>query len=133
VNIWNSTEQSVIRIPAPLNSGLKDLNYYGNIDKVLNVSRVGDRKEGYPIMTTGVLNADQNSHLLFGGSFTGVSQDYTDDIYGTEPVRMKYKSTPHAVMALNFQPSGTWQNILPTLKDGDPSAGPSELWTINSR
>lgn len=133
VNIWNSNEQSVIRIPAPKYSGLNDLNYYGNIDKVLSISRVGDKKQGYPIMTTGVQNADQNAHLLFGGSFTTINQDYTDDIYGTEPVRIKYKSTPHAVMALNFSTTGKSQNILPTLKDGDPAVGPSELWTINSR
>lgn len=85
VSIFNSNEQSLVRIPSPANSGLGDLNYYGNIDKVLAATRVDDsytvtmnfqngartetlnRKDGYPIVVTGVNTAATYAHQLFVG------------------------------------------------------------------
>ena len=132
ISIFDSDEVSLVRLPAPKNSNLPDINYYGNVDKVLTISRIGDKKDGYPIMTTGVQNADTNAHLLFSGNYMQVDGKLTDQITGTDPIRMAYKSTPHAVMALNYGTNGAVR-ILPTLKDGDISYGPStETWNINS-
>ena len=39
VTIFNSDTVSTVRIPAPLNSDLPDINYYGNVDKVELMSR----------------------------------------------------------------------------------------------
>nr|DAO75859.1 MAG TPA: stabilization protein [Crassvirales sp.] len=129
--IFDSDEVSLVRVPAPKNSGLPDINYYGNVDKVLNISRIGDKKEGYPIMTTGVQNADTNAHLLFSSNYMQVDGRFTDQITGTDPVRMKYKSTPHAVLALNYT-SDRCPKMLPTLKDSDSSYGTDpETWNIN--
>lgn len=131
ITVFDSNEVTLVRLPAPENSGLPDINYYGNVDKVITISRIGDKKDGYPIMTTGVQNADTDAHKLFSGNYIQVDSRFTDQITGTDPVRMKYKSTPHAVMALNY---GTDHSIrvLPTLKDGDVSYGSStELWNIN--
>jgi len=131
VAIFDSNEVSLVRLPAQENSGLTDINYYGNIDKILNVSRIGDKKDGYPIMTTGVQNADTNAHLLFSGNYIQVDGKFTDQVTGVDPVRMKYKSTPHAVLALNYSTDGM-QRVLPTLKDSDPVYSSSDTWTINS-
>ena len=132
ISIFDSDEVSLVRLPAPENSGLPDINYYGNIDKVITISRIGDKKNGYPIMTTGVQNADTNAHLLFSGSYIQVDDRFTDQITGTDPVRMKYKSTPHAVIVLNYTTAGA-SRILPTLRDGDISYGTTtETWSINS-
>lgn len=132
ISIFDSDEVSLVRLPAPKNSNLPDINYYGNVDKVLTISRIGDKKGGYPIMTTGVQNADTNAHLLFSGNYTQVDGRFTDQTTGTDPVRMTYKSTPHAVIALNYSTNGSVR-ILPTLKDGDISYGSStETWDINS-
>lgn len=131
ITVFDSNEVTLVRLPAPENSGLPDINYYGNVDKVITISRIGDKKDGYPIMTTGLQIADINAHLLFSGDYTQVDSSYTDQITGTDPVRMKYKSTPHAVMALNY---GTDHSIrvLPTLKDGDIShSSGAETWNIN--
>lgn len=127
VSIFNSDEVSLIRLPAPKNSTLNDINYYGNVDKVLTVSRVGDKKEGYPIITSGVQAADTNAHLLFTSNYIQLDDQFTDQITGTDPVRMKYKSTPHAVIALNYAENGS-QNILPTLKDGNVD---DSSWDVN--
>lgn len=131
VSVFDSNEVTLTRIPAPKNSSLDDINYYGNVDKVLTISRIGDKKDGYPIMTTGVQNAETNAHLLFSSNYIQVDSRFTDQITGTDPVRMKYKSTPHAVLALNYSQRGE-QNILPTLMDGDMINIPTpDRWSVN--
>lgn len=126
VAIFDSNEVSLVRLPAPENSGLTDINYYGNVDKLLTISRIGDKKDGYPIMTTGTQSAETNAHTLFSSSYIQVDSRFTDQITGTDPVRIKYKSTPHAVLALNYTTSGA-QRILPNITDGDYN----NTWTVN--
>ena len=151
VSIFNSNEQSLVRIPSPANSGLGDLNYYGNIDKVLAATRVDDsytvtmrfqdgertetlnRKDGYPIVVTGVNTAETYAHQLFvGGSFPIQFVKRSDGAQltrvpnGTDAVRIKYKSTPHAVFALNWTKDGK-QVVLPTNRETNYQEG----WTVN--
>lgn len=128
VAIFDSNEVSLVRLPAQKNSGLTDINYYGNVDKLLTISRIGDKKDGYPIMTTGAQSAETNAHTLFSGGYTQVDSRFTDQITGTDPVRIKYKSTPHAVLALNYTTSGA-QRILPNIKDGDYN----NTWFVNAQ
>ena len=151
VSIFNSNEQSLVRIPSPANSGLGDLNYYGNIDKVLAATRIDDsytvtmkfqdgdktetlnRKDGYPIVVTGVNTAATYAHQLFvGGSFPIQFVKRSDGAQltkvpnGTDAVRIKYKSTPHAVFALNWTKDGK-QVILPTNRETDYETA----WSVN--
>ena len=128
VAVFDSNEVSLVRLPAQENSGLTDINYYGNVDKLLTISRVGDKKDGYPIMTTGVQSAETNAHALFSSGYTQIDSRFTDQITGTDPVRIKYKSTPHAVLALNYTTSGA-QRILPNIKDGDYN----DTWLVNAQ
>jgi hypothetical protein len=128
VAVFDSNEVSLVRLPAQENSGLTDINYYGNVDKLLTISRIGDKKDGYPIMTTGVQSAETNAHTLFSSSYMQVDSRFTDQITGTDPVRIKYKSTPHAVLALNYTTSGA-QRILPNIKDGDYD----DTWFVNAQ
>lgn len=131
VAVFDSNEVSLVRIPAQENSGLTDINYYGNVDKLLTISRIGDKKDGYPIMTTGVQSADTNAHTLFSGEYMQVDSKFTNQITGTDPVRIKYKSTPHAVLALNYSTSGA-QRILPTIQDCNvdyPTT--TDIWNVN--
>ncbi len=128
VAIFDSNEVSLVRLPAQENSGLTDINYYGNVDKLLTISRIGDKKDGYPIMTTGVQSAETNAHTLFSSGYTQVDSKFTDQITGIDPVRIKYKSTPHAVLALNYTTSGA-QRILPNIKDGDYN----DTWFVNAQ
>lgn len=151
VSIFNSNEQSLVRIPSPANSGLGDLNYYGNIDKVLAATRVDDsytvtmkfqdgdktetlnRKDGYPIVVTGVNTAATYAHQLFvGGSFPiqfvkgSDGAQLTKVPNGTDAVRIKYKSTPHAVFGLNWTKDGK-QVVLPTNRETDYETA----WSVN--
>ena len=128
VAVFDSNEVSLVRLPAQENSGLTDINYYGNVDKLLTISRIGDKKDGYPIMTTGVQSVETNAHTLFSSDYMQVDSRFTDQITGTDPVRIKYKSTPHAVLALNYTTSGA-QRILPGIKDGDYN----NTWFVNTQ
>ena len=128
VAVFDSNEVSLVRLPAQENSGLTDINYYGNVDKLLTISRIGDKKDGYPIMTTGVQSAETNAHTLFSSGYTQIDSKFTDQITGTDPVRIKYKSTPHAVLALNYTTSGA-QRILPNIKDGEYN----DTWFVNAQ
>lgn len=131
VKIFDSNEISVVRIPAPENSGLSDFNYYGNVDKLLTVSRVGSKKDGYPIMTSGVQNAETNAHTIFRSNYTQVDSSFTDQVKGVDPVRIKYKSTPHAVIALNYTKNHAVR-VLPTIKDFDPTIPQgANAWVVN--
>lgn len=151
VSIFNSNEQSLVRIPAPANSNLGDLNYYGNVDKVITATRVDDaysltfnfsdgpkteefnRKNGYPIVVTGVNTAESFAHRLFtGGAFPiqfvkrSDGATLTEVPNGTDAVRMKYKSTPHAVFALNYATDGR-QIVMPTNRESDYP----DYWNVN--
>jgi hypothetical protein len=128
VAVFDSNEVSLVRLPAQENSGLTDINYYGNVDKLLTISRIGDKKNGYPIMTTGAQSAETNAHALFSSDYTQVDSRFTDQITGTDPVRIKYKSTPHVILALNYTTSGA-QRILPNIKDGDYD----DTWLVNAQ
>lgn len=151
VSIFNSNEQSLVRIPAPANSNLGDLNYYGNVDKVIAATRVDDaysltfdlsdgpkteefnRKNGYPIVVAGVNTAESFTHQLFtGGTFPiqfvkrSDGATLTEVPNGTDAVRMKYKSTPHAVFALNYATDGR-QIVMPTNRETDYT----DYWNVN--
>ena len=130
VSIFDSNEVSLVRIPSPSNSDLPDINYYGNIDKLLTASRIGTKKDGYPIMTSGIQSANTHAHEIFKGTYTQVNSSYSDYVTGTDPVRMKYKSTPHAVLALNYT-TNNYQRVLPTIEDANNPRTYGTFWKIN--
>lgn len=128
VSVFDSNEVSLIRIPSPVNSNLPDINYYGNVDKLITVNTIGEKQYGYPIIISGVLDAVTKAHDLFTGSYIQIPEDRSGETTGYDPIRMKYKSTPHAVIALNYTNDGA-QRILPTIKDGNFV----DSWNVNFR
>lgn len=159
--VFNSDTQSLVRLPAPENSGLGDINYYGNVDKIVVPTRndeeyqfkfdVGagwdydtnddgtselakqyplNKSKGYPIVGGADLsNTTSNYHKYFVSSPVPIwvmdNRQILPDryvhivaneksAYGTDPVSIKYKSTPHAVIALNYTKDKK-QVILPTM------------------
>lgn len=130
VSMFDSNEVSLIRVPAPENSGLNDINYYGNVDKIITYPLVGRKKDGYPIVTTGLRQSANNLHSIFSGDYAILPESDAKQSTGTDPVSMKYKSTPHAVLALNYT-SDHKIRILPTLLDNDVGSGNAN-WFINN-
>lgn len=130
VSMFDSNEVSLIRVPAPENSGLNDINYYGNVDKIITYPLVGEKKDGYPIVTTGLRQSANNLHSIFSGDYAILPESDAKQSTGTDPVSMKYKSTPHAVLALNYT-SDHKIRILPTLMDNDVGSGNAN-WFINN-
>lgn len=142
--LFNSDEQTLVRLPAPANSNLSDLNYYGNIDKIITPSRNNssytvygingsdmttnsfNKNKGYPIVIGYSSGFNSNPHRMF------VSGPYPSDVSRTDPVSMKYKSTPHVVMAFNYTPDGR-QVTLPTIQTSYWFEGTTRLiFSINS-
>lgn len=131
VQIFDSTEQTMLRLEEPLNSNLElgGLNYYGNIDTTfadfgspLNKEEPLE-KTSYPI----AIEVDDPStslskkillYLNFPGQPEGVLSNYWLSTpryrYGQDPIPMAYKSSPHAVFSLNYTTSHQ-QRILPVI------------------
>ena len=142
-------------INSRINGNLTDsqnINYYGNVDKIVTSSRVfridsSHQVTGYPIFKT--------SRFQAGASLTGYHNAYTSsrvneitdhagdgDVsstqkqqrFGSDPVSIKYKSTPHAVLALHGDSS---YNILPTAeRDGtalNTVSGTTPFWSTTSQ
>ena len=110
VSIFDSNEISLIKIPTPKSSGIKALNYYGNVDTLVTTDAkytfYVSPNAGVNIQGSGVVANPftrvplQNIRDNYGSGFVG---DYAAQLKeANEPVRMKYKSTAHAVFAFNY-------------------------------
>ena len=141
VTIFNSNEVSMVQIPAPKNSSLSNINYYGNIDKLLVRSHLLDDSSdngAYPIAQSwkdaGITSDTSVIHKIFSSIYAKCPSSLTSYTTGVDPVRIKYKSTSHAVLALNYTTTHQ-QRILPTIEDGDITTkdGTSKVtsWEIN--
>ena len=136
VQVFDSDHVELLRLKSPENSGLENINYYGNIDKVITYNKVG--AAGYPINVTdiGLYNLfeqkprkpsyhdsfiDRYGQIVHKASSLANAQSGKMSEYdSTDPIRMRYKSTPHAVIVLNYT-SDKCQLVLPTIYDNDVS------------
>lgn len=126
VSIFDSNEVTAVKIPAPLNSTLPDLTYYGNVDKIISSSRAGSKADGYNIVASNRTSSTWTyskeniiltlSRYFYMKDIVSPSQPITTDNTGLDPIYMRYKSTPHAVIAFNYTTSGR-QPTLPIIKD----------------
>ena len=136
--LFNSEEVSLVKIPAPKNSNLNDIVYYGNINKVVTLSKVKisdteDKSAGYPIIVVKGVSG-QGAAYYFNSAYTELTSSDTKQYKGTDPVHIKYKSTPHAVIALNYSidnTKGNLQKILPTIRDGNNVTQSYTKWVVN--
>lgn len=148
VTIFDSNEVTAVKIPAPVGSGLQDLVYYGNIDKLITAN-LNSVFSGYPIAIAGrgYLDSTNSAYVPFTDAYKSVSA-YSNTFTGTDPIRMRYKSSPHAVIALNYtydfygenNDQYICQNILPTIKDAGVAqqyntdnsiTSTPKSWTVN--
>lgn len=127
VKIFNSNEVVNIKLDTPTNSDIKNINYYGNVDKVLLPSMAGSKSDGYPIAISYSDDEETNSHDIFCGTVKYLGNTNTDTYLGIDPISIKYKSTPHAVIILNYTNDGE-QVVLPTALDKSYS---SDEWHVN--
>lgn len=131
--LWDSEEQSVIKIPEPENSDLGDINYYGNVDKVLIAHRKEDGT-GYPLVTSYVHVPGNKFHNAFANRYRQLRTTDGDIPEGKtnsiNPVRIKYKSSPHAALALNYYKRGGTL-VEPTLPSFSVLSETSSVLNVN--
>lgn len=110
VSIFNSNEMSLIKIPKPENSQIETINYYGNIDTLITSTNSYNFMAA-PNIGVGTLGKVSNSTIdPFNSILYSLDQffdkvgDYSEYLVACkDPVRMKYKSSPHAVFAFNYK------------------------------
>nr|DAP62157.1 MAG TPA: stabilization protein [Crassvirales sp.] len=134
VSIFNSNEVSLIKIPTPKNSGIRALNYYGNVDTLITTD------SEYTFYVTPNTGVDLQGSGVIVNPFTkiplqSIKTNYSDNLAGdfkeqlkttNEPVRMKYKSTPHAVFAFNYLNNSS-PVILPRMNNLNKYIGTNEV------
>lgn len=105
VSIFNSNEVSMVKIPTQVGSGISSITYYGNIDTIIT------HKNKYSSIVT---DSSDDQFLAegvpIGQLLTSVGDGDLSLKETSEPIRLKYKSTPHAVFALNNSISNVWNN-----------------------
>lgn len=110
VSIFDSNEVSLVKIPTPKNSGIQVLNYYGNVDTLVTTDstytfyvtpNAGNNIQGSGVVSNPFTKVPlQSIKTDYGIKLVG---DYATQLKEVkEPVRMKYKSTAHAVFAFNY-------------------------------
>lgn len=106
VSIFNSNEISMIKVPVPESSGIASIVYYGNVDTVIT------HKNKYQQYITGVETDQFIAEGVVVSQYLPEIGDGDASLRETlEPIRMRYKSTPHAVFALNHSTGGSvWNN-----------------------
>ena len=123
--LFNSNEVSLTKIPIPENAMIKSINYYGNIDTLLS------SRKAYNQFFTGALKKEVGDTGITYRKW--VTPSFTDTEFNTiadvikeigdynnnlieskDPIRMKYKSSPHLVFSLNYTSESSSQLILPT-------------------
>lgn len=138
--IFNSTENTTLKLDSPKNSTVDSIIYRGNIDSLLFMktidipdspdydnlissgSNIVSKKGGYYISRAynrqGILDAED------GVFFSRIKIRFTDDPdsgkfndqCSIDPVEIKYKSSPHIVFSYNNASDGR-QIIAPTIED----------------
>lgn len=121
VQLFNSNEVSLVKIPIPDNSLLNNINYYGNVDTLLPSNQsysqyfTGAKKTvGSSVLNWEVTKFDDIQFNTITDDVKGLG-DIDENVETTkDPVRMKYKSSPHLVFSMNYTSSSNSQVILPT-------------------
>lgn len=124
--IFNSNEVTPLVIKSASDG---NLFYYGNIDSLIVPARTKSRKNGYPLVITAWMDGDNDGYITpsdsFGDPRTIASIPDTGSItardavkYATDSIRMKYKSSPHAVFRFANGANEFAQNVLPIIGQG---------------
>lgn len=106
VSIFSSTEIQPVLVGTDKNV------YYGNIDRITSVGgyyEYNDKKvSAYPIAISGTTSNGETFHELFNNGYTQLSDSQSGGsgniwrIAATDPVSIKYKSTPHAIIQFPY-------------------------------
>lgn len=113
-SLYNNSELGLVTVPSPKNSGLPDIIYYGNVDKIVNITKTDYKYHNIEYDYEGNLITSELYRVRNNGyPITYKDGPFNDDNFkGLDPVNIKYKSSPHAIIALNYSEDGG-VNVLP--------------------
>lgn len=126
IRTFNSEDVVLTKIPSPQYSNLPDIVYYGNVDSIM--SDFGDGREGedyipefsvyYPL--TRYWKQTDSILYIWNDTEEGNFNKSQPWVKSADPISIAYKSTPHAVFALNYN-SAHQQRILPKVGSAGPA------------
>ena len=93
IEYFNSNQVSLLKLKS--NTEEDSLNYFGNIDTLVS---------------------NENNYNIYYGTAWADKNLSESEVEGTDPVRIKYKTTPHLVFKLNNATSGH-EVVLPTINN----------------
>lgn len=140
--LYNNTELGMATLAKPKNSNLNNLVYYGNVDKIVNITTNKRKRVYYDVdnKENKLQTVDEANASKAGGYASLVATVYENDDqityfdsdavtdYIKDPTHIKYKSAPHIVFALNSTDDGK-VNILP-YRRSDVGKHPGNLGLI---
>lgn len=101
IKFFDSEEITALNLKSPkYNTKYANIVYYGNYDKVLSVNST----KPYSLYSSGLrdpFNPDELVPSSFLYDFVPLNNTITKNIAASDPVRIKFKSTKHAVIVLN--------------------------------
>lgn len=122
VSMFNLSELGVVTIKSPDNAVDKKF-YYGNIDKIVNITTNTITKSSY-YKSNGTQVSDEGTHSKAHGYCPmfmkrNLSPEFTfyKDSCTKDPVNIKYKSTPHAV--ISFKQTDNSVIVLPSRNEAE--------------
>lgn len=122
IQIFNSNEVSPLILNAPEDTELGTVSYYGNVDKLLSISRSDDRKLGYLLTVSNWTNRTSDGYINVleavkkdFKTISSLGSTFNDKaiLRANDPIRIRYKSSPHGVFMLTYYNDGSTQRVLP--------------------
>lgn len=146
IGIFNSNEVSLIKLDTDDSNKSGTINYFGNVDSMITTTKKypfyltpnsgktigGIKGTGTDIFVNGTLHKLNDFYVSNKSDTTSSIGDYNNALCNpTDPVRIKYKSTPHAIIALNYTNGN--QNVLPSIGNTNivDSGLPKPYWIDN--
>lgn len=123
IKVFNSNEVTPLILESNLDG---NITYYGNVDSLIVPARTGTRTEGYLLTITDWKDNDTKGFVTPSSSISqgrraigSLPQSNREDavIRATDPIRIKYKSSPHAVFQF-MNPNRYTQVVAPEVVNG---------------
>lgn len=122
IQLFNSDQNTVLKLKVFDGEGIVDTIYRGNIDKIqtVNTPYAIALSNTYLNPTQGISGNLENKEYIYQGWFNYLTTNSTlsndnlkGNVYSKDPIRITYKSTPHFVMSFNSTKNN--QSFLPAL------------------
>lgn len=115
--LFNLSDIGITKIDSQKQSINPDIIYYGNIDKIVNITAddydiVSEYSRGGGVISRLNIKRNRtNGYKLWERADKNSGIAKISDIKSTAPINLRYKSSPHIVVAFNYKPDNSDSEI----------------------